>query len=333
MKFPGIRIVKTTVAVFFTALLCQWIGWPPVFAVITAVVTLEPTISDSIKKGIVRFPASAIGSFYAVLFISLFGNSVITYTLAASLTILTCYKLRLHAGLLVATITAVAMVEVIHDNYFMSFFIRLGTTSIGIIVSTLVNMFILPPNYMKEINQNLHNIYSSLATSLSLQMNEKLHIKMEDNIDYRQNLQNAKKKLKTTEELIRYQVDESRLHPLVSGETINFIHLQQQMNQLRLIHYHVTNIENIYIEKNSFLLEKVDLLINATKELQAYMSGNTTHQMDKYEKELKLLLDLYWQKKNPTTSKSALSLPHELIFLYELISIFYVVKNFHLVEM
>src|SRR5690625_4177524 len=113
---------------------------------------------------------------------------------------------------------------------------------------------------------------------------------MEDNIDYRQNLQNAKKKLKTTEELIRYQVDESRLHPLVSGETINFIHLQQQMNQLRLIHYHVTNIENIYIEKNSFLLEKVDLLINATKELQAYMSGNTTHQMDKYEKELKLLL-------------------------------------------
>lgn len=333
MKFPGIRIVKTTVAVFFTALLCQWIGWPPVFAVITAVVTLEPTISDSIKKGIVRFPASAIGSFYAVLFISLFGNSVITYTLAASLTILTCYKLRLHAGLLVATITAVAMVEVIHDNYFLSFFIRLGTTSIGIIVSTLVNMFILPPNYMKDINKNINEIYSNLATSLHYQINEKLQVKIENNFDYKQNLQNAKNEMKITEELIRYQVDESRLHPLVSGETVNFIHLQQQMNQLRLIHYHVTNIENIYIEKNSFLLEKVDLLIKATKELQAYISGNKAHQMDKYEKELKHLLDLYWQKRNPTSNKSTMSLPHELIFLYELISIFYVVKNFHLVEM
>src|SRR5690625_4917829 len=107
----------------------------------------------------VRFPASAIGSFYAVLFIALFGNSPITYTLAASLTIITCFQLRLHAGLLVATITAVAMVEVIYDNYFLSFFIRLGTTTTGIVVSTLVNMFILPPNYTKQIHKNFKQIY------------------------------------------------------------------------------------------------------------------------------------------------------------------------------
>src|SRR5699024_5150848 len=124
MKFPGNRIVKTAVAVFLTALVCHLIGWPPVFAVITAIVTLEPTVSDSIKKGIIRFPASAIGSFYAVLFISIFGNSPITYTLAASLTIITCYRLNLHAGLLVATITAVAMIEVVYDNFLLSFFIR-----------------------------------------------------------------------------------------------------------------------------------------------------------------------------------------------------------------
>ena len=136
MKFLGNRIVKTAVAVFITAFVCNMIGWPPVFAVITAIVTLEPTVTDSIKKGMVRFPASAIGSFYAVLFISLFGNSAITYTLAATLTILTCYRLKLHAGLLVATITAVAMVEVVYDNYLLSFFIRLGTTTIGLVVST-----------------------------------------------------------------------------------------------------------------------------------------------------------------------------------------------------
>src|SRR5699024_6405337 len=101
MRSPGNRIVKTAVAVFFTAYICKLIGWPPVFDVITAIVTLEPTVTDSIKKGIVRFPASAIGSFYAVLFIALFGNSAITYTLAASLTIITCFRLKVHAGLLV----------------------------------------------------------------------------------------------------------------------------------------------------------------------------------------------------------------------------------------
>src|SRR5699024_7306367 len=166
MRFLGNRIVKTAVAVFLTAFICQLIGWPPVFAVITAIVTLEPTVSDSIKKGIVRFPASAIGSFYAVLFIFLFGNSPVTYTLAATLTIITCYRLKLHDGLLVATITAVAMVEVVYDNYFMSFFIRLGTTTIGITVSTLVNLLILPPNFMKDIAKNLRNIYYELGNTL-----------------------------------------------------------------------------------------------------------------------------------------------------------------------
>src|SRR5699024_9559898 len=145
---------------------CQLIGRPPVFAVITAIVTLEPTVSDSIKKGIVRFPASAIGSFFAVLFIFLFGNSPVTFTLAATLTIITCYRLKLHDGLLVATITAVAMVEVVYDNYFMSFFIRLGTTTIGITVSTLVNLLILPPNFMKDIQKNLSAIYEQLGYTL-----------------------------------------------------------------------------------------------------------------------------------------------------------------------
>src|SRR5690625_7424333 len=128
--FLGVRVIKTGVAIFFTALICQLLGWPPVFAVITAIVTLEPTVSDSIKKGLIRFPASAIGSAYAVLFIALFGNSPITYTLAAVVTIVTSYKLKLHAGLLVATITTVAMIEDVYDNYFLSCLFRLGTTSL-----------------------------------------------------------------------------------------------------------------------------------------------------------------------------------------------------------
>src|SRR5690625_313226 len=97
ISLPGSRILKTAIAIFITAWVCELLNWPPVFAVITAVVTVEPTVSDSIRKGIVRFPASAIGSAYAVLFIYLFGNAPITYTLAAFFTIATCYRLKLHA--------------------------------------------------------------------------------------------------------------------------------------------------------------------------------------------------------------------------------------------
>ncbi len=329
MRLPGNRIVKTTVAVFVTALLCLWIGWPPVFAVITAIVTLEPTAADSIKKGIVRFPASAIGSFYAVLFISLFGNSALTYTLAASLTILTCYKLRLHAGLLVATITAVAMVEVIHDNYFMSFFIRLGTTSIGIVVSTLVNMFILPPNYMKDIHKNINEIYRSLINTLLHLIRIKLYVSDNKTINYDEQLESSRKFLRKTEELVRFQVDGSGFYPFGQEKEGDFPSIQSQINDLKLIHYHVSNIKDLYIEKSSFLLEELKLLTNVAVELEKNLKADSDSQIDYYEQELKLLLDLYWKTSKPSTNKEISSLPHELIFLYELISIFYLAKQFY----
>ena len=60
-------------------------------------------------------------------------------------TIVTCQKLRLHAGTLVATLTAVAMIPITANHYFTAFLIRLATTSTGIIVSTLVNFFIFHP--------------------------------------------------------------------------------------------------------------------------------------------------------------------------------------------
>src|SRR5699024_9728679 len=178
--FLGVRVIKTGVAIFFTALICQLLGWPPVFAVITAIVTLEPTVSDSIKKGLIRFPASAIGSAYAVLFIALFGNSPITYTLAAVFTIVTSYKLKLHAGL---------------------------------IVSTVVNMFILPPNYIKEINDNIKKLYRGIGrATLSIVTFEKASSKKVNRL-----LNVLSKQIKKTEELIRFQKDETNFHPLAGS--------------------------------------------------------------------------------------------------------------------
>ncbi|MEK1833192.1 aromatic acid exporter family protein [Priestia megaterium] len=49
-NFLGGRIIKTGIAVFLTTLICQSIGWSYMLAVITAIVTIEPTAADSIKK-------------------------------------------------------------------------------------------------------------------------------------------------------------------------------------------------------------------------------------------------------------------------------------------
>lgn len=162
-KFVGGRLIKTGIAVFSAASLCLLLDLPAIFAVIIAIVTIEPTVADSIKKGMVRFPAALIGASLAMIFIYFFGQSAVTYTLAAVSTIFICHKLKLEAGMLIATLTAVAMIPMTQDHYFLSFVKRAGTTTIGLVVSTLVNLVILPAKYMDEITKRNEQLFTETA--------------------------------------------------------------------------------------------------------------------------------------------------------------------------
>lgn len=320
MRFPGRRIVKTAVAVFFTALICDLIGWPSVFAVITAIVTLEPTVSDSIKKGIVRFPASAIGSFYAVIFLYFFDHSPLTYTFAAALTIVTCYRLKLHDGLLVATITAVAMIEVINDDYLLSFFIRLGTTTIGLAVSTFVNLLIFPPNFMKEINKNLHDIYMDVGQTLLslLQNDEKLITK---------SIKNLQQSMTKTEELIRFEVSDVKYLKTDESKQIAIGKAEKQLERLRIIQYHLNNLEHIRLQDTRLEEKHKEEIIEGINALASFMIGKTRETPFYHGKKLREIMDTYWSGAFTTSEEVRTELPKELVLLYELISIFYLVEK------
>ncbi len=330
-KIVGSRVIKTGVAIFITAWICELLDWPPVFAVITAIVTIEPTVSQSIKKGIVRFPASAIGSFYAVLFISLFGHDPITYALAAVFTIITTYRLKLYSGLLVATLTAVAMIEVIHANFFLSFFIRLGTTTIGLIVSTLVNLFVLPPDYTKEIDLKLKAITERTGKAVEITFCQYIL-----NQSGRQKCQNVVDQLDQEvhkiESLIQYQKDEAQYHPLTVAEQKEFQHAQRQLIRVKLMIYHMDNILNTPLTKLQLSDKEREKILESVHELAYAMKLHTPFDLEKHHQQLKDLMQLYWedndkvrhnQQDYPTT------FPAEIIVLYELVSIFTLVENYY----
>ncbi|MFC2947197.1 aromatic acid exporter family protein [Virgibacillus sediminis] len=333
-KFPfiGTRIVKTGVAIFLTALICDQLGWPPVFAVITAIVTIEPTVSDSIKKGIVRFPASAIGSAYAVLFISLLGNSPLTYTLAAVLTIATCVRLNLHAGLLVATLTAVAMVEVIHSNYLISFFIRLGTTTIGLLVSTMVNFFVLPPDYREDIAIHIQSMSRRTGRVVEKVFGDILEGRM-DQINAERNLaEQVTNEIQQTETLVRFQKDETKFHPLAGSEKSEFNQAQTQLLKLRMIHYHMNNIINTPLLIHKWSHEEKKIILHAVYELAKVLKSETQFDKSKHVKEMNILTELFWEDNEDLTKNNKLhptKFPPELIILYELLTIYDLVAEFY----
>lgn len=328
----GGRIVKTGVAVFLTAIICYALNWPPVFAVITAIVTLEPTVSDSIKKGIVRFPASVIGSGYAVILISLFGNTAITYTLAAVLTIATCFKLNLHAGLLVATLTAVTMVEVIESNYLIAFLTRLGTTTIGLSVSTGVNMFVLPPNYRGDIVESIHSIRKQTGVNLQKTFENILYPTKDGSQAIEMMIQHSRQKIRKTEVLIRFQNDEAKYHPLVGKEKGQFLKAEAQLTWLRMLHYHLDKLNQMPIYHVSWTETERELIMRAVNELGDELQEKAFYDREEHEQQLKRLTAVYWENNEEITRTNEIhptKFPPELIILYELVAIYHLVDRFY----
>lgn len=330
--FMGSRIAKTGLAIFLTAIICEWFNWPPVFAVITAIVTIEPTVSESIKKGLIRFPASAIGSAFAVFYITLFGNSPITYTLAAISTILVCYKFNLHAGLLVATLTAVAMVEVIHSNYLIAFFIRLGTTTIGLLVSTAVNMLVFPPNYRKEIVESIQRIGSRTGTTLQQVFQTILFDSHKDRKKEKIAIEQLTADIRKTEALIRLQRNESKMDPLVREKKEELLLAEKQLLFLHNLEYHVGSLLYIPLHTLSWTAAERDIIMHAVTELANDLQRPADYHSTTHQQQLQSITELFWDdyielKSSQYTHR--VQFPAEFMILYELVTIYHIVDQFY----
>ncbi|WP_299741381.1 aromatic acid exporter family protein [uncultured Rossellomorea sp.] len=322
-QFAGGRIAKTGIAVFLTALVCEFLNWPATFAVITAIVTIEPTAANSIKKAFIRFPASAIGALFAVIIASTFGDRPITYALVALLTIITCHKLHLGAGILVATLTGIAMIPTIHDHYVATFFIRLGTTTIGLIVSTLVNLWILPPKYSKTITTKIHNLYFKTGNLLEKRgsevlQNHSLHR------DTKLIFNDILRDIESTDTLCEYQKEEWKLHRS-SREELRYFHYEyKKLNLLRQILFHIGNL--IYLPvQYSFSEEEKDRILHATQSLKSIMHHPSFHIPEQHFTLMKDLLEEFWEDQEGLHTKPFQSMKHhfscETVMLYELLSI------------
>ncbi|MEI5905902.1 aromatic acid exporter family protein [Bacillus spongiae] len=320
----GGRIVKTGIAVFLTALICQWLNLPAVFAVITAIVTIEPTAVDSIRKGLVRFPASAIGAGFALLFTYLLGDVPITYAFAAVATILLTHKLRLDDGMLVATLTAIAMIPTTQDHYVASYVTRLGTTSIGLIVSSLVNFLVMPPHYSNKISTNLNSLFVQTGDLFQKRMQSVL-LENTRNPTTERLFQRIRKEIDRTEILCHYQREEWKFHRHSKAELKFFQSKQQKLLILRQILYHVGNL--VYLEeKNILWSEKQHSLIQkASSSLAETLMNPSVSFTSEHYSLMRKIAEEFWHLNSPQYQQkpseyTSLFSP-EAVILYELLSI------------
>ncbi|MEW9671492.1 aromatic acid exporter family protein [Ammoniphilus sp. 3BR4] len=254
-KWFGKRIMKTAIAVFITAWVCQQLGWPVIFAVITAIVTIEPTLSSSIKKGMIRLPAAAMGAAFALFFDYLFGQIPLTYALSAALTIYMCHLFRWHDAMIVATLTAAAMIPITDGHFFEAFYTRIGTTSIGIILSSIVNFVVWPPDFSNNIETSCRRL-SAQSQKLFEEVSGEEAKDGSNRKLLKQRLSAMMKELNKTYELIHHQKQGYRYQK----------HNESQINQL--IVYEET------LEKLEEVLFQTGYLLSASKERRDITTRN-----------------------------------------------------------
>ena len=252
LHFLGGRIIKTGIAVFFTALICHLLGWPSMFAVITAIVTVEPTADGLIRKAIVRFTASGIGAGFSVLFTFMFGDKPITYMMVAMATIIVCHRAKLEAGLLVAVLTGVAMIPTVHNGYMEAFFIRLGTTVTGLLVANVVNLFMIRPNYTPVIQMKVNQLIRKSRELLEIRCKELAQLQplqKKTKKDFKELL----KEVEEVESLCQFQKG-WKLKRLNHDQKKAFYYQRKRLNLLRQIHSHLGTL--IELPATELLKEK-----------------------------------------------------------------------------
>ncbi|SIS38109.1 FUSC family protein [Salimicrobium flavidum] len=322
-KLFGGRTIKTGISVFLTALICSIFNLPVIFAVITAVVTIEHTAVASIRKAAVRFPASAIGALIAVLMYSMFGKGALTFGLAAMLTIGICHKLKLDEGILVATITAIAMIPDFGGSEIVSFITRLGTTSIGIVVSTLVNFFLLPPNYTPTILQNLHAMNKTSSQLLSSIILDITHTAKHKKALTKRLHRQLTSRLERTENLLNFQREEWNYHRHSRKDLKQLVYVKEHLSLMHQLAHHLGNMIFAREASPSFSQSEVDLLQNLSTHFEQTIMDDHHEISEEQFKLIEELDRLFWKWREEHIQKNYGFRHHfasEVVLVYELLS-------------
>lgn len=263
----GPRIIKTGLATFLTALFCQLLHLPPIFAVITSIVSIEPTAKASLKKAYIRFPASILGAFIAVTSTYFLGNSPLAYSLAATVTIVVCHQLKLFDGMLVASLTAVAMVPNIHDAFAYNFFSRLATTTIGLTTAGLVNFFVLPARYQPQIRTLIDQVEIQSKELFILRGKEALVGNLYSEVSMNE-IHRMNQLVSKIEQLIQYEHEETQYHKNMERRK-SMTALEHRLQINRLIIIHLTNM--IYLPEGqvfNFTTRERNAYVNILQAMQ-----------------------------------------------------------------
>lgn len=174
-RSPLLQVLKTFVAASAAWLACIWLlDQPvPIFAAIAALLVVQPSVNQSLAKGVERSVGVILGVIIAFAAVTWFGSSVVVVIAVILVSLLVAWALKLTPGssnqIPISALLVVAL-GAATPGYGAE---RILETIIGAVIGLVVNVAIVPPVHsapahaaVAQLAEGIGSILDDLSTAL-----------------------------------------------------------------------------------------------------------------------------------------------------------------------
>ncbi len=248
---PGMRTIKTALAVVITLFIGDLLSiQSPFIASIAAIISMETSVSESFKSGRNSIYGTVLGGLVALIFSLTLPTNTFVIGLGVVVVIYLCnlfgWKDTIKISIFVFLSILLSYESGSHINYVIH---RTLDTFLGLVIGTLINFFVLPPNVQKRVVDSIDKIYSQLRSMLESIIWQNQNI----------NIEQLRKDLIKIEDKYTILKRETKLHVTKNDNSLDyrriFIIFENTYNHLKII---ITTEKNpVLDETNRISLEEL----------------------------------------------------------------------------
>lgn len=280
----GMRTIKSGIAVSCCVMAGRYIVQNPMYSVVGCVISIQDTVTGSLKAGFNRLKGTLIGGIIGFLLALIKPGDPILCGIGVMATIYICTTFKLHTAITVANVVFASIyMNVITTNVAVYSFHRVLDTSIGVMTGIVINYLLARPNYLDSVKNEIKKF-------------EKMTLEaIKDKVSNKENLSIVKleKESKKLEGIYKKHLDELKY----SRDEINDDRIKEGMNICKQIYSHMQSIEllkkKLYLnDKNYNDLKILHNIENIELDIDEEKSPVFNYHLSKIIEEMKILNEI-----------------------------------------
>jgi len=256
-KKIGMRTIKTALAVSLAIFISQLLNLKsPLFVGIAAIISMKSSVSESLTAGKSRMLGTIFGAMVAIVFSYIAPTNVLSIGIGIIIIIYVCNLLGWTNAIQLSSMVFLVIVLNYDEGSRLNYAIyRAADTLIGLIIGTLINYLVVPPD----------TYYEKLLKDSIIHMHYQIKKDLEDFFWNKEkiSLENLQAFLNTTKEEYKILNKEIKLKIRKSNSINSFkANLERTINSIEAIYNHLAVIFNMdsipsLDENNKKSLEKI----------------------------------------------------------------------------